>query len=542
MAAPAGAHGGRYGSTMALLLIANAVDAADLSLLPGLFRALEQDFGVGPKGLASLVLSQSTLKGLAYPAWGVLSDRYPRKPALWGACVAWGLAAAALVFCTSFELLAACLGAGGVALACLMPVSQSMMSDIIPAHKRGTAFGQMQLAGNVGSLLGGALSTVTSELMVFGIWRGWRLCFMIVAVISLALAPAICVFLKEPARGGVIDDCIADVATDDHADGVSFSGENGPLTEPMPTHRRRRRHHLGLCDQVRLIFSRRTFLLLVGQGVVGNMPWVAFDSFGVLWLQYLGFENSVVAQLMIARRLGGAGGALFGGWLSDKLFGLYGDGARIACAQFSVLSGMPMIYVTLMLLPRTPNEYWLYCASLLLFGFGASWCTPACNRPIITEIVQPEIRGSIIGFWIGIETVISALSAPAAAYLAKDVFGYERNPQPVDEMDDETRRGNVDALARALLWTMIVPWVPCFLFYTAMHWTYKKDKAEYHAQLSTLMAGRGQVERESSRGSRDLNPAMTVRGRGSATSSAVHDGEQETTSLLARGRSNTDAP
>ena len=46
-----------------------AVDAADLSLLPGLFRALEQDFGVGPKGLASLVLSQSILKGLAYPAW-----------------------------------------------------------------------------------------------------------------------------------------------------------------------------------------------------------------------------------------------------------------------------------------------------------------------------------------------------------------------------------------------------------------------------------------------------------------------------------------
>eukprot|EP01046_Picozoa_sp_COSAG06_P075102 COSAG06_NODE_23293_length_696_cov_4.005025_1_plen_107_part_00 len=54
-----------------------AVDAADLSLLPGLFRALEQDFGVGPKGLASLVLSQSILKGLAYPAWCA------QRPAVW---------------------------------------------------------------------------------------------------------------------------------------------------------------------------------------------------------------------------------------------------------------------------------------------------------------------------------------------------------------------------------------------------------------------------------------------------------------------------
>jgi MFS family permease len=92
----------------------------------------------------------------------VVSDRYPRKPALWGACVAWAAAAAIVTVCTTFELLAICLGAGGIALACLMPVSQSMMSDIIPAHKRGMAFGQMQTAGNVGSLLGGALSTATS--------------------------------------------------------------------------------------------------------------------------------------------------------------------------------------------------------------------------------------------------------------------------------------------------------------------------------------------------------------------------------------------
>jgi hypothetical protein len=30
-------------------------------------------------------------------------------------------------------------------------------------------------------------------------------------------------------------------------------------------------------------------------------------------------------------------------------------------------------------------------------------CTPGCNRPIITEIVPPEVRGTILGVWIGIE-------------------------------------------------------------------------------------------------------------------------------------------
>lgn len=101
-------------------------------------------------------------------AWGVLSDRHPRKPALWGACVVWGVAAAVVALSSEFAALIVCLGLGGVALACLMPVSQSMMSDLIPAHQRGVAFGRFQFAGNVGSLLGGALSTTTSELMIFG--------------------------------------------------------------------------------------------------------------------------------------------------------------------------------------------------------------------------------------------------------------------------------------------------------------------------------------------------------------------------------------
>jgi hypothetical protein len=54
-------------------------------------------------------------------------------------------------------------------------------------------------------------------------------------------------------------------------------------------------------------------------------------------------------------------------------------------------------------------------------------------------------------------------------------------------MDDSTRAANVDALAQALLWTMVVPWIPCFVFYTLMHWTYKKDKAEYRAELSRMI-------------------------------------------------------
>ena len=67
------------------------------------------------------------------------------------------------------------------------------------------------------------------------------------------------------------------------------------------------------------------------------------------------------------------------------------------CAQLSVLSGFPTIWIVLVLIPRETESYYEFMAAIFVFAFGASWCTPACNRPVITEIVLPEVRGSILG-------------------------------------------------------------------------------------------------------------------------------------------------
>lgn len=219
---------------------------------------------------------------------------------------------------------------------------------------------------------------------------------------------------------------------------------------------------------------------LVAQGMVGNAPWVAYDSFGVLWLQYVGFSNSQVAAIMVARRLGAAAGSCFGGWLSDTMVQSYGDLARVVCAMMSVLSGVPVAYVILQVLPRDPSRFVPFFASNFVLGFGASWCTPACNRPVTTEIVPPELRGVILGWFSGIETAISAFSAPAAAILAEEVFGYRSTTVSVNEMSEDVRHANVEALANSLLWTMLVPWAPCFLCYTLMLCTYPTDKARQH--------------------------------------------------------------
>jgi hypothetical protein len=188
----------------------------------------------------------------------------------------------------------------------------------------------------------------------------------------------------------------------------------------------------------------------------------------------------------------------------------------------------------LVLIPRETDSYYAFMAAVFAFGFGASWCTPACNRPIITEIVVPEVRGSILGFWLGIETVLSAFSAPAAAFLATDMFSYTPSDKPIAEMSAADRAVNVEALAQALLWTMVLPWIPCLLCYTLMHLTYKKDKAEYQAELAM---GGFVLEEKSGGGTCTAQNEEEEEEEGES-----QDGEDERVGLLPRTATNTREP
>ena len=65
-----------------------------------------------------------------------------------------------------------------------MPLSQSMISDLVPPAKRGAAFGRLAMMGNAGGLLGGLMSTSLSEAVLlpelWGGFRGWRVSFVLV--------------------------------------------------------------------------------------------------------------------------------------------------------------------------------------------------------------------------------------------------------------------------------------------------------------------------------------------------------------------------
>ena len=85
----------------------------------------------------------------------------------------------------------------------------------------------------------------------------------------------------------------------------------------------------------------------------------------------------------------------------------------------------------------------------------------------------------------GLESLASAFISPVVAYLSQDVFGYVGTTRSVSEMSTAERQANAAALSSALLYTMILPWLPCFVVYSMMHWTCRHDRDAYLASVKS---------------------------------------------------------
>jgi len=155
---------------------------------------------------AELGLSDTQLSlmgGLAfalfYTALGIpiawLADRSNRTWIMTIALVTWSAMTAVCGMAQNFmQLFFARLGvgvgeAGGVAPA------YSLISDYFPSNQRSRALGIYAFAIPIGSALGMLLGGVLTTLV------GWRLTFVVVGVLGLAIAPLFKMTVKEPVRG-----------------------------------------------------------------------------------------------------------------------------------------------------------------------------------------------------------------------------------------------------------------------------------------------------------------------------------------------------
>ncbi|KAM0907810.1 hypothetical protein ACQ4PT_015877 [Festuca glaucescens] len=193
------------GRTLLLVNLAAIMERADEALLPAVYKEVGAALHATPMGLGALTLYRSFVQAACYPLAAYAAVRYNRAHVIAVGAFLWAAATFLVAVSGTFAQVAVARGLNGVGLALVTPAIQSLVADFTDDNNRGSAFGWLQLTGNIGSVIGGLFSIMLASITIFGI-AGWRIAFHIVALISVVVGALIYLFAVDPhfcnAEGG----------------------------------------------------------------------------------------------------------------------------------------------------------------------------------------------------------------------------------------------------------------------------------------------------------------------------------------------------
>ncbi|GAB65036.1 transporter [Plasmodium cynomolgi strain B] len=419
-----GKHGMAFHKSLAVVNVAAGLDGCDDQLLPASFRALEADLNLHPSLLGYITLAQTLMLSLFSPIWGFLSDKYSRKWMLVFGTALWGVATILLANINDFAHIIFFRAINGLALGSIGPISQSILADAAKNESLGLSFGLVQLSSSVGRLIGGVVTT-TVALKYFGGIRGWRLCFIIVGILSILLSIVVALFVDDAPRQ------VRKKKKMEYLDGDDIDAGSNHV-RIVTQYTQSYLLYQNIMELLRDSLSKKSIIIILLEGFTGTIPWLAL-SFNTMFFQYCGLSDLQAAIITGFLLIGSALGGVIGGHFGDIMH------------DISNKHGRPFLGV-------------------------------AVNRPIVSDIIRPDYRGTVFSLTIAIEGVgASLIGAPLFGYLAEKVFNYQNNNLLIGEMPEELRRNNAEALSKTLLYLTLVPWLLSFVFYSLLHFTYGKE-------------------------------------------------------------------
>eukprot|EP00922_Rhytidocystis_sp_ex-Travisia-forbesii_P042772 GHVS01063961.1.p1 GENE.GHVS01063961.1~~GHVS01063961.1.p1 ORF type:complete len:518 (+),score=35.66 GHVS01063961.1:187-1740(+) len=430
-----------------VLNVVSAIEGLDVQLLNSSSSVLMVYYHMDLTQVSQLIVGQSVAQALFGIFWGYLADSFSRVKILSFGCFSWGVIAMACSVASGFRQLLVLRVLNGIAIASIGPVGQSLVADVYPSSERGQHYGCIQMFIMAGHILGLMLGTsFAGKQAGWGI-MGWSVLFFVSGLISAIIGGLVPFVAKEPYRE-MAGDC--------------YSNQRG--NEVMKD-----------CLRFWRAAASRTFCILTLQGICGNVTLFAFN-YTTMWFQNLdmaGYRAGALTSMLLA---GGMAGSLFGGWLGDYSQNHWHRySGRAFVGQLGTFVAIPLIYISLIGIPRKPAYFAAFAVVLFLLGFVTSWCASGANRPVLCEIVHPDERATVFGIQGALQSGIgAAIASPTITTMAESLYGFNSRQigpgvAPVD------RQRNINALGNALLIATAFPWTICFFLYGLMHFTYASD-------------------------------------------------------------------
>ena len=288
---------------------------------------------------------------------GALADKHSRPKLIAAGLILWSALTAFSGAAKSFAQLAFARLLIGVGESALTPASMSMLSDVFPAKKRGTASAIYYL----GVPLGAGASFLIAGIL--GPVIGWRNCFYILGALGLFLSIFL-FFMKDPERGAMDDQ------TKQPDDSLS-------LKESIPV--------------IIATLKQKPALFYTMLGAVFLHIPLGSGQFAQLWLvRERGFEAAEIATIYGAMFIFfGTIGILIGGIVSDWYQARFKGGRARFLAIFT-LSITPLLLTYRLI---SPDSIFFYVGIAAGFVSFTAFYGPAFST--VQDLSPARIRGSM---------------------------------------------------------------------------------------------------------------------------------------------------
>jgi MFS family permease len=429
----------------AVFIVLASLDNAAAGVLPPLYAIIANDLQASDAALGSVTAVYLLIVAAAAIFWGYRGDQQKRKPLLfWGTLVwvaAMGLTTLSQNFIQFllFQMITA-VGVGGIS-----SLGFSVVSDLVPARRRGLALSLWSVSQGIGASLGALLAGTVGAF-------DWRYPFWIIAVTGLLFA-FLFLFTREPLRG-----------------------QAEPELAPIFSQGKLYEFRINRADIARIwqLASNRWLLLqsFFYALAYGSTLWIPRWAIARVQAEGYSLETStIVGNLIIALLSLGGFTAVLSGHLGDWWQQRSGGG-RVKLAMIGIFVSAPL-YVWLYFIPfrdlilPTDGNFWELATAVLLSFFTNEWvilaflvaftavtfqsADPPNWAAMITDVNLPEHRGTVIGISRMFRAVGNAISVSLAGWLFASLNG--RLPEPDNY-----------AIGLSIFQLLVIPALICYIF------------------------------------------------------------------------------